>query len=163
MLGVEPRHGYDLTREFSSETVLGDIVHLEPGMLYAHLKKLERNGWISAEVEAQDSRPPRRVFSITAAGQAELQRWLREPVEKTRDIRIEFLLKLFLSRMVDPELAQRLIDDQREICQGFVDSLAQQIAAEDDDFRVLVLRMRLAQNQAILDWLSEASREIAAG
>ena len=41
-------HGYDLARQFSPEAPLGDVVRLEPGMVYHHLKKLERLGWVSA-------------------------------------------------------------------------------------------------------------------
>src|SRR5690554_4818480 len=98
LLAIEPRHGYELSKEFMPETTLGDIVHLESGMLYAHLKKLENEGWVTSRLEPQESRPPRRVFSITAAGQAELDRWLREPVSRTRDIRLDFLLKLYTAQ-----------------------------------------------------------------
>ncbi len=46
-------HGYDLARQFSPEAPLGDVVRLEPGMVYHHLKKLERLGWVSAVPEAR--------------------------------------------------------------------------------------------------------------
>ena len=158
LLAADARHGYDLAREFGPDTPLGDIVHLEPSMLYAHLKRLERAGQIVASIEPQDSRPPRRVFSLTAAGHAALDAWLASPVEHTRDLRLEFLLKLYTARERDAATAAHLIAAQHVVCQRFVTSLTSQRAAETDTFRCLVLDMRLAQNRAILDWLQEASR-----
>lgn len=160
LLLLEPRHGYQLTKEFDEQTVLGGIVRLEPGMLYAHLKKLERAEWITASMEPQETRPPRRVFEITPAGRDELNRWLQEPVERTRDLRLEFLLKLYLARQIDVSSTERLIHEQREVCQGFVRSLEEQLEAESDDFGRLVIEMRLAQNQALARWLDRAAAEV---
>jgi PadR family transcriptional regulator, regulatory protein AphA len=163
LLATRPRHGYDLTREFAPETTLGYIVHLESGMLYAHLKKLQKEGWVDARVEAQESRPARRIFSITPSGVQELQRWLAEPVSKTRDIRLDFLLKLYTAREHDPELAEKLVTEQRAVCESFIESLREQMAAEEDEFRRLVLEMRLAQNAALLAWLRRAANQLVSG
>ena len=156
-LAIQPRHGYELAKEFTPETVIGDIVHLESGMLYAHLKKLEREGWVIAELKPQEARPARKVYSITEAGASELHRWMSEPVDKTRDIRLEFLLKLYLASQTKPELVDALIEEQRSVCDQFIASLEEQIEVEEDDFRRLVLEMRLAQNQTLVRWLARAS------
>lgn len=158
LLAMEPRHGYELAKEFAPDTVLGDIVHLESGMLYAHLKKLERQGWVSAELEPQEARPARKVFNVTAEGRDELRRWMSEPVGKTRDIRLEFLLKLYLAFQMEPESVGRLVNEQRAICSQFIESLEAQIGEEDEPFRLLVLEMRLAQNRALAHWLERAAQ-----
>lgn len=163
LLRREARHGYDLAREFAPGTVLGDVVHLEMGMLYTHLKKLEREGLVRAVVVAQESRPARRVYAITPAGEAALADWVARPVERTRDLRLDFLLKLYIARDHGPAVAERLMDEQFEVCRRFVTSLAEQLRAEADDFRRLVLEMRLAQNQALLDWLAGARAQARAG
>src|SRR5690606_39990016 len=75
----------------------GDIIQLETGMLYHHLKKLDRYGMITTHVEHQTDRPDRQVHTLTAAGQRQLDHWLREPVRATRDIRLDFLLQLFFT------------------------------------------------------------------
>jgi DNA-binding PadR family transcriptional regulator len=160
LIAMEPRHGYDLAREFAPDTVLGDIVHLELGMLYSHLKRLELDGYISATIETQAARPPRKVFQLTPTGQLALERWLREPVTHTRELRLEFLLKLYVARQHDPQAAHELIVGQYALCKGFVTSFVEQLAAETDEFRRLVLEMRLAQNQALLDWLERARRSV---
>jgi DNA-binding PadR family transcriptional regulator len=156
LLRREPRHGYDLAREFAPDTPLGEVVHLEMSMLYALLKKLERDGLVRSVTEMQDSRPPRKIFELTESGNQTLDRWLAEPVERTRDLRLEFLLKLYIARDADPELARRLIAGQYDVCERHVGSLSEQIAAEPDSFRRLVLEMRMAQNVALLEWLAKA-------
>ncbi len=155
-----PRYGYDLAREFADGTVLGDIVHLESSLLYANLKKLERDGLVQSTIQRQGSRPPRRMLALTAEGTDSLGRWLAEPVERTRDVRIEFLLKLYIARRIEPGRARTLVAEQAEVCRGFIASLGEQIADEGDDFRRLVLEMRLAQNMALVGWLERAERTV---
>ena len=159
LLRREPRHGYELAREFAPDTPLGEVVHLEMSMLYALLKKLERDGLVRSATQMQGSRPPRKVFELTEAGNDALDRWLAEPVERTRDLRLEFLLKLYIARDADPELARTLIAGQYDICARHVTSLQVQIDTEPDSFRRLVLEMRMAQNVALLEWLAKARSE----
>jgi PadR family transcriptional regulator, regulatory protein AphA len=163
-------HGYDLARQFSPEAPLGDVVRLEPGMVYHHLKKLERLGWVSAVAEAEPGRPVRRLFAISSSGRAALERWLSEPVARTREIRLDFLVKLYLALLLDPALAVRLVDEQRDLCARLVESLSNRLrsvqVAEDRDavtarFGDMVLDMRLAQTRAALAWLDRVGRDAA--
>ncbi|HAX24497.1 MAG TPA: PadR family transcriptional regulator [Chloroflexi bacterium] len=162
LLRQGPRHGYDLTREFLPETVLGDIVRLEPSLLYANLKKLERDGLVRSTVQQQGSRPARRMLELTDLGVETLDRWLAEPVERTRDLRLAFLLKLYVARMPGSGDAEGLVARQRDVCRRFVESLREQLDSEEDEFRRLVIEMRLAQNVALLEWLDRASGRVRA-
>ena len=164
-------HGYDLARQFSPEAPLGNVVRLEPGMVYHHLKKLERLGWVSAVPEVEPGRPARRLFALTSSGRAELGRWLSEPVAPTREIRLDFLVKLYLTLLLDPTLAVRLVDEQRDRCARLVESLANRLQSGHVDtaqdpvtarFGDMVLDMRLAQTRAAVAWLDRVGREAAA-
>lgn len=161
-------HGYDLARQFSPEAPLGNVVRLEPGMVYHHLKKLERLGWVTAVPEMGSGRPTRRLFALSSSGRAELQRWLAEPVARTREIRLDFLVKLYLALLLDPALAVRLVDEQRQLCARLVESLANRLrrtqGEEKQDvaaasFGDMVLDMRLAQTRAALAWLDRVGRD----
>ena len=150
-------HGYDLSRQFS-QGVLAEIIRLEPGMLYHYLKSLAKQDLIVTTVERQVSRPDRQMHAITEAGRAALSEWLLEPVRATRELRLEFLLKLYLARHRSDEEAHQLIEAQREMIARLMDSLELQqadIPADDADalFRRQVLSLRIAQNRAALDWL----------
>ena len=152
----EGGHGYDLARHFGDDQPLGDILKLEPGMLYHHLKKLARTGWVTVDIEPQGTRPPRQIYTLTDAGKDQLLRWLREPVQHTREIRLEFLIKLYFARLLDPALAAELIRGQLDRSREVEATLESRLAASTsstEDFGRQVLELRLLQTRAAIDWL----------
>jgi len=161
-------HGYDLARQLSPDAPLGNVVRLEPGMVYHHLKKLERLGWVAAVPESGPGRTARRLFALSTSGRTELRRWLAEPVAHTREIRLDFLIKLYLALLLDPTLAVRLVDEQRQLCARHVEFLSSRLrkaegeekqTADTANFGDMVLDMRLAQTQAALAWLDRVGRD----
>jgi DNA-binding PadR family transcriptional regulator len=161
LIGDDPgSHGYDLARHFSPDQPLGEVLHLEPGMLYHNLKRLERGGLVTSMMVQEGSRPPKQVYQITDEGRAELGRWLQSPVAHTREIRLEFLVKLFFARKLDPNIAAGLVRTQLETLRQLREALsAKQSAAaageQDVDQRFMreVLALRLAQTAAAITWL----------
>lgn len=155
-------YGYDLARAFHRGEPLGEVIRLGPAMLYKHLRKLDRLGWVRTVVEEQERRPARRLCTLTPAGEAELRRWLAEPVGQTRELRLAFLVKLYFARRVDPGLAARLVAEQRRVVGERTAALAAQLgrAAADpagDPFLGLVLELRLMQTEAAATWLDRAA------
>ena len=93
-----------------------------------------------------------------------MQRWLREPVARTREIRLEFLVKLYFARRIDDDLARRLIAEQQETFVRLEESLSSQLTAldvqsevDDQQFSRLVLELRVAQTRAAIEWLGRAA------
>ena len=166
-------HGYDLARQFRRDQPLGEVIRLEPAMLYKHLKKLARLGWVTMTTEDQAPRPPRQVCHLTGAGEGELRRWLAEPVARTREIRLEFLVKLYFAMHLDPDLAQRLVSEQRAVMLQLAESLAEQRAAlhvpvdtspgDDLFFHDVVLELRLRQTRAAAEWLERTELTLRSG
>jgi DNA-binding PadR family transcriptional regulator len=145
------RHGYDLAREFQPGSELAEIIRLEPGMLYHHLKKMERAGWVTSQQEVVERRPARFVYTLTKEGEAELDRWMSEPVGHTREIRLAFLVKLYLARQTDSALAERLIREQIATLEEI--EAAHQSHGDDTTFSAAVRALRLAQTRTALAWL----------
>lgn len=160
-------HGYDLARKFRRGEPLGDVIHLEQAMLYKHLKKLARLGWITTSMQDQSPRPPRQVCHLTPAGEFELQRWLAEPVVRTREIRLEFLVKLFFAWQLDPAIAHQLAHEQREVMLRLAGSISGQIEKhtselaepDDEEFGKMVLQLRLEQTISAAVWLERVAQE----
>lgn len=93
LLASRPAHGYELKASF--ERAVGDQWGgLNIGHLYQILDRLSRDGLVESERQPQPIKPDRVVHRITPAGQAELDRWLAEPAERTRGYRDDFFLKL---------------------------------------------------------------------
>lgn len=161
--GEDGIHGYDLSRYFT-EGALAEIIRLESGMLYHYLKKLARAGLILSRVETQEGRPDRHLHVLTAEGDAVLSAWLSSPVHATREIRLDFLIKLYLARLIDPALANSLIAGQHAVMRRLVESLQSQLASLESDapdagFHRAVLDLRLSQTRATLEWLQSLAPE----
>lgn len=155
--GTGEIHGYDLSRSFS-EGALGRIIRLESGMLYHYLKKLARDGFITSRIERQTGRPDRQVHTLTPDGDARLRTWIASPVRSTREIRLDFLVKLYLARAIDPGQAIALVNGQRTVMRARADRLSEQVntpqpPGADSSFGESVLQLRLSQTRAALEWL----------
>jgi molybdate-binding protein/DNA-binding PadR family transcriptional regulator len=70
------RYGYELRRELEDQ--LGPEWRLDFGQLYRALGRMAENGWVSFRVEAGRNGPARKVYTLTAAGRHEIERWLCE-------------------------------------------------------------------------------------
>jgi DNA-binding PadR family transcriptional regulator len=148
-------HGYDLARSFAPGAPLGSVLHLEAGMIYHHVKKLEKLGWLRL-ISDGGRRPGRRTVAITDEGRAELRRWLAEPVQHTREVRLEFLVKLYLALRLDEATARRLVSEQRALFAGVQESLSldpMPTPASAPEFGALVRDLRAMQTAAADAWL----------
>src|SRR5579863_2525627 len=122
LLESQPMHGYEMFQQFQSG-ILGQIVRLEMSQMYAFLKNLERLEYIEAELEAQGVRPPRKIFHLTEQGRATFYTWLTVPVERPREIRLLFLIKLYFAQALMPNQLPRLIDLEVAACEKFLTHL----------------------------------------
>lgn len=149
-----PVHGYDLQRQLAN-SALALVIRIEPGMMYHYLKKLASRGLIAAEVASQQGRPARHLHTLTAEGRKTLDAWVDMPVQSTREMRLEFLLKLWFARR-DPDRTTSLIRAQSGIIDRHIASLRSQIQAlpPGDAFGRAVLDLRASQNAAIRTWLN---------
>ena len=111
LLILGPRHGYELLPHFSRGGELGLVCTLGTPRLYAILHALEEIGLVRCETEPPSSGPPRKVFSVTEAGIEAFRAWLRQPIRRLRQIRQDFLLKLYFSRVIPGH-------DTREVIAG---------------------------------------------
>lgn len=118
----EPTHAYEIHQRLEQTEMLGLVWRLKQHQLYALLERLEGEGYVAATVEPQDNRPPRRMLHLTPSGAAAFRQWLTTPVAHGRDLRQEFMAKLYFARASSAGMVTTLIAQQRKVCQ-------QQIAA----------------------------------
>ncbi len=153
-------HGYDLARAFAQGEPLGEILHLEPGMLYHHLKRLERSASVTQTTTQSGNRPPRQSYQITDQGRTRLRKWLQSPVGHTREIRLDFLVKLYFAERIDDQIAANLVSTQLAILRDVRDSMIERATRLDAstqsdsiEFLASVRKLRIAQTDAAIDWL----------
>lgn len=76
VLAEEPLHGYGISKAIKARS--SELLKLGEGQLYPILHELEERGWVTAEWEMQDEDPPRRIYTLTKSGGAELKHRTRE-------------------------------------------------------------------------------------
>ena len=71
-----PLHGYGIARRI--EEITGNRVAINYGTLYPALLKLEQEGSIEGEWGVSDNNRRAKIYTLTRAGRAELERETRE-------------------------------------------------------------------------------------
>lgn len=168
LLGIlreQEMHGYEL-HEFIDKN-LASCTDMKKSTAYYLLKKMEEAGLISQETRQEGNRPPRQVYHLTPAGEAEFQRLLRQNLAHystayfTGDIGLVFLDQL------EPEEARSLLNSRRT-------ELADELAAAERipshpnrprslqlvfDHLVHHLRAELAWTDSLINRINDSNRQ----
>jgi DNA-binding PadR family transcriptional regulator len=153
-----PAHGYALHERAEDE--LGRIWYMGMSNVYGTLKELEKEGHVESSLE-DDGYPPRRVYTITPQGRQCFRDWVREPVPAIRDMRVEFLAKLYFFHTLTLEGVGVLLRAQECACRERLDQLEQAAGDTADSFDRMVNAFRRRRIQASIDWLGVVEREWA--
>ncbi len=100
-LNNSPKTGYDLQKKIEST-----IRHFWPStqsQIYRTLADMLKDGEIVVEVQYQDEKPNRKIYSLTESGHKELLRWLSTPID-IADHRNQFLVQLFFSSTIGKDV-----------------------------------------------------------
>ena len=113
LLGARPMSGYDIKQAF--DRALASYWNAGNSQIYTTLKSLSSADLVEAEVIVQKSRPNRKVYRLTPAVQAELDRWLQEEVPE-RFSQDDFLTKLFFcGETTDEVTLQHLLEHRASL------------------------------------------------
>lgn len=151
MLYSGPSHGYDLCRDLRER--LGEIWGLRTSHIYALLSGLEKDGLVRHDRVDQETRPAKKVFSITDEGRRVFLEWLRSPVQNVRDLRLEFLAKLHFARFDSPAAVTELITNQLSICRSSQKRLKSSRVQCKTETECAALDFRMAMLEASEAWL----------
>ncbi len=157
VLAAAPAHGYELKQAI--EKLFGDLwPPVNIGQIYTTLARLERDGLVRGSHVAQEHRPDKRVYELTADGRRELRVWIATPSAGLR-LKDEFFTKLILAGLpgvADGSDPAALIERQRTaFLQSLRDlnDLALRHDAGADTPALLLIEGALLHLQADLKWL----------
>jgi PadR family transcriptional regulator, regulatory protein AphA len=162
LLNQQPVHGYNLYKQISGMQGVMQVWRVKQSQLYALLDKLEKDGYLQSSQFSNESRPPRKEYHITPAGQAAFLAWVGSTAPHPRDMRQEFLARLYFAMSESADSAAALIDKQTTACLSWLEHFQQQsgqLAAEKTYDRI-VLRFRIIQTEALLRWLEECRQSL---
>jgi PadR family transcriptional regulator AphA len=98
-LNYMPMTGYELEGYIDQST--GHFWHAKLSQIYTTLKSLEQDRLVRSHIEPQEGRPDRRVYTITDAGRADLQKWLAVPIVEAPQKKDALLVKVFFAVSID--------------------------------------------------------------
>lgn len=172
-LRYAPMTGYDLKQIMDLST--SNFWHAKQSQIYTTLKKLEAKGQVQSEIEPQQGRPDRRVYSITPVGEQALTDWLDAPLEEIEPRKETLLLKLFFAAPtgkdallgqlgVQRELHQRMLDTYRHETRQVIDQFASQMPEHQADAILWDATRRFGEmfEEMYLAWLAETMAVIEA-
>ncbi|WP_030776985.1 PadR family transcriptional regulator [Streptomyces sp. NRRL S-920] len=160
----QPGSGYELARRF--ERSIGYFWTATHQQIYRVLKRMEGDGWIDAREVAQQTRPDKKEYSVTARGRSVLAEWLHEPIAP-ESVRHELAVKIRGAAFDDPVALIREVERHRE---AHADRLARYLAGELRDFtgpeaptapdagqqlQHVVLRGGIAYERMTIAWLDD--------
>jgi DNA-binding PadR family transcriptional regulator len=160
-LSEQSGSGLDLTRRFDRS--IGFFWTATHQQIYRVLGRMEGDGWVRSTQVAQQGRPDKKVYDVTAAGRRELERWLAEPLDREQyrsDLAVKLRAASYGDRgpLLDEVAALRAEHSARL-------TLFQDLEARDyhdparldgaDLDQYLVLRGGIRMEQFWVDWLGE--------
>ena len=173
-LNYYPMSGYDLKSLMDEST--GHFWHAYHSQIYTTLRKLEEDGLLeSEEIESEEAKLNRRVYSLTDACRAELVQWQRQTMTEMSPIKEDLLVRLFFSGSRNKQETLSELTIQRQLHQQKLDvyvSLsethlmptieANPSAASEVPYWLMTLEFGKRYEQMYVQWLSECIAQIEA-
>jgi DNA-binding PadR family transcriptional regulator len=162
LLHKHPMHGYDLHKEIVSREDIAVIWSVKQSQLYALLDKLELQGLVISTLVPGEAHPSRKEFHLTEAGQRAFTAWMQNPVRHPREMRQDFLARLYFATQTSPKSAAHLIRHQQATCHDWLQGLQEraQELGEERYFERIVYDFRATQITGMLAWLSSLEKKL---
>ena len=161
LLETEAGSGYDLLKRFKQR--LGFFWQVSHQQIYQQLKAMHHDNLINCQLETQQGKPDRKVYTMTKAGHTELLAWLNTAC-KPQKINDSLLVKLYGGHLLDKTV---LLDEirqhkhQHEKALAIMLEMQRQYQQLDDEEKqklalpFLTLRRGILGEQAWLNWAEE--------
>lgn len=163
-----PMTGYDLKLLFDKE--LNSFWPAQMSQIYRELGTLEAKELVDSEIKVQETRPDRKVYSITAAGKQVFLDWLnRFPTSLSSPCRDEFALRVFLAGRTSRDemkfqLRRFIREKQSEIATFTMFERSYEAAgkknAEQAMYRKMTMRRSNIVAEALVLWAEDCLEEL---
>jgi DNA-binding PadR family transcriptional regulator len=156
LLRHQAMHGYRLMEVI--QRAMGQCVDLKKPTAYFLLERMTKAGWIEYEEQQSGTRPVKRVYRITPAGEDAYQRMLRDSLTEFHPLHTGGDVALAFSADLPAEEAKARLEEQKH---QVLERLHEVEAAPSHPGRMqwmLEHQIRLLREE--LEWLEEVSTRI---
>ncbi|MBN1537639.1 MAG: PadR family transcriptional regulator [Anaerolineales bacterium] len=161
-LNESPIHGYDLYKKLRNFEGISLIWNIKQSQLYALLDKLEDVGLLTSKIVPGEIHLMRKEYQITPIGRQTFLKWVISPVPHGRDMRQEFLAKLYFAQISGTEISNKLIEEQTRLCGEWLSSLQASFSktTKEQYYERIIYQYRISQVKAMMEWLAYCQDEI---
>ena len=156
LLIQRPMSGYDIKHMLKSLSWL--IGEPSFGSLYPALKALERDGFVTMELERRTNKLSRKLYNITEAGIQTLEEWISQPAGPNAPLKA-FVMRLILAENLSPSALITQLYQRRAQIAVHRTALEETTGQTDNgagSIQRLALEYGLALANAELAWLDGA-------
>ena len=144
--------GYEIKKTFEDRLDL--IFHASFGSIYPALNKLTKEGLVSCRALAQEKRPDKKIYSITANGRYQFFDAIMKKPAADR-FRSEFMATLMFSHLLPASAISELIDDRIRDRHQKIALMKDECHDKQTDRDQFLCNFGLAMYQAEIDYLQE--------
>jgi DNA-binding PadR family transcriptional regulator len=158
LLSEGPKYGLQLREEFEART--GEVWPLNVGQVYTTLQRLERDGFVESDDNADPG--PQKGFRITVAGAEELAGWLRTPPDLASPPRDELVIKILIAVRLPGADVHEVIQSHRRYLVELMQQWTRLKENEGDlDLGLaLVVDAELYRLDSVVQWLDTADARL---
>src|SRR5579864_6696554 len=165
-LRLRPMHPYEL-QSIIRITHKDDFLRLNPGSLYNSIERLAQAGLIEvAQTTRSGRRPERTIYRVTAQGEKEALRWLKELLEQPAKDSTWFYGALsFLPALPPAQVCQQLrlrvghLASEIENLEQVLASIAPRVGR----LNLIEVEYAVAMRKAELHWVKQIIEEVNSG
>jgi PadR family transcriptional regulator, regulatory protein AphA len=167
-LSYKPFSGYEMKKAFDNS--VRHFWYADQSQIYRTLARLTEQGWAEVEVVEQTERPDRKVYSITPAGRAELQRWLAGPFPIDAPHSAPLIQTFFAGQLSDEDILEKFkqaagtfratLDRYNQVPSHLSDYVEIVDSPRENYFWMLTLELGVKEMQANLAWAENVIRAI---
>jgi DNA-binding PadR family transcriptional regulator len=162
--------GYNLKKLFNESII--NIWEASLSQIYRELGTLEKNGLVSSQIEQQDDRPDKKIYSISEEGKEAFRTWLANfpPDRFISPKRDEFMLRIFfgaqLGKAEMKKQFERFIEDRKKAFAAIEEKdLFKKIKKEHmsaDEMLCIEFVIKRAQmtNKLLIEWAEDCMKEL---
>lgn len=164
LVGMSPMTGYDVHKVFATTP----LAHFSssPGAIYPALRRLAHIGLLEARLDTAKEARPRRVFSLTDAGERALDTWLHQSVTREELIRgagAPVLRFSLAGGRLSREEILTYLETYQEVVAAYLKELydcAELTTGPDNLHGRLSLHLGIRGSESELEWTRWAAAEI---
>lgn len=113
--------GYEIKKAFE-DGPFGHIQEIGFGSIYPALAQLLNDELVTVTQYAQEGRPDKKVYSLTAGGRLSLLDALSEPTA-TDKVRSDFLFRMMFAHLLSPSDLEAMIDERMDFLSTAIERL----------------------------------------